>query len=286
MNFLQNNKIRYTIFYDDMDSLEEYMEMDAFKSLIKSMIYAAGEINLELSDFSKTKIVILLRSDVVSLLQYEGNNINKTITDLGVEIKWFNPNIEEGLIDHPLMRMVLHKIKNSFSDKDISLEKLKELYFPDEKAFKYVMERSFGRPRDIILYFQEYQEYYGSDQEFTVKHMQKTEKTYSTKFYEELSNEIRMTGRQEQFKIIFNNISNRGYSGFKFRQLEQYMSKRGEDTSELLSDLSVMVDMGILGTGLKNKKVEFSYRDNLVKSVTEETRFILHYALKKHFSIN
>ncbi|SDB20627.1 hypothetical protein SAMN02910293_01053 [Streptococcus henryi] len=285
MKVIGSDKVKYTIFYDDMDQLEEYEDNSKFKSLIKSMIYAAEEINLKISDYNNSKICILLRNDVVSLLQKDANNLNKTVRDLGIEIKWFNPNVQSSLIEHPLMQMVLHKIKKSYKEKDISLEEIINQYFPEEKVFSFMMERGFGRPRDIISFLNEYKKYFGNEEVILIENLKRVEPQYSEHLYSELTNEIKMTGRADRMREIFECISRRGYPSFKFSQLQKFMIEQGLDTATLLDDLSLMVDLGILGVVLKNKRLEFTFRDNLEKSVDNQTRFTLHYGLRKYFNV-
>jgi Cdc6-like AAA superfamily ATPase len=287
-SFLKNNKREYYLFYDDMDQLEEYMQIDDFKYLMKSMIYAADKMNHEIRKFGKSKVCLVLRSDIIKMLHADSNNLNKIISDFGIEISWFNPNVDKPL-HHPLMQMILHKIKKSVIEyKSIPIEKLfNELFGDNKDILDFLMKRGLGRPRDVIHFLNTHKEIYPHSKTILFDELNKTEASYSYWFYSELMNEIKIDSEVEEIKKLINLIVERGYPTFKYKQIKDSNDKSndGSKVSNLLSTLEKMRELGIIGVITKNGKMEFSYRDNLTTRATEHSRFTINYGLRKYLNL-
>ncbi|XHB95877.1 hypothetical protein AAFF39_03600 [Lactococcus garvieae] len=153
LDLLMKSKQSLVLFYDDMDQFEESIPYDYFMSLMKNMIYSADRLNGVISEYNNSKICLILRKDIVDALQHQTNNLNKQITDSGIEIHWFNTVKEPS--EHPLMQMVLHKIKNS--GMQYKGTELKEIYTEmfDGGTFGFLMERGLGDLEilfDILIY--------------------------------------------------------------------------------------------------------------------------------------
>lgn len=287
-SLLKDNANEYYIFYDDMDQLEEYMEIEDFKNLTKSMIYAAEKMNHEIRYFNKSKICLVMRSDILNLLHEDSNNLNKTISDFGIEISWFNPNVKAPL-EHPLMQMILHKIKKSvdiYMDKPI--EVIFDALFGDNKdILDFMMKRSLGRPRDIIQYFNIHKGLFPHSKSIIFDQLTQSEASYSSWFYNELMNEIKIDKEVDEIIKLINLIVERGYPTFKFAQIKELNEKTEEKNkvSNLLATLEKMRNLGILGIITKKGKMEFSYRDNKVTRVTISSKFSLNYGLRKYMNL-
>lgn len=76
------------------------------------MIYSADKLNKDLYHLHKSKICLVIREDIIDMLQPEANNLNKQIADCSIRIDWFL-SVYDSPQMHPLMIMILHKIKNS-----------------------------------------------------------------------------------------------------------------------------------------------------------------------------
>lgn len=139
------------MFYDDMEKFEEEMGLQKFISFMNNMIYVADIINKEIGLFNNSKICLVVREDIINILQGETGNLNKQVTDLAIRINWFSEQYS-AVHEHPLMQMILNKIKNSsneFQQKDLKFI-YEEMFEP--KIFEYLMDRGFGRPRDLVVF--------------------------------------------------------------------------------------------------------------------------------------
>lgn len=277
--------IKITIFYDDMDQFEESMDIQSFKNLMKNMIYTADKLNKELYNSTDSKICLVIREDIVDILQSEANNLNKQITDCGIVIDWFLAAYREPQ-NHPLMQMVLHKIKNSDSDfENASLEEVYQNVF-DSQVFRYLLERSFGRPRDIIRFLNLYQQEFPEEERITKNNLSKIEQGYSKWFYTELLNEIAISEEKLEIQLLLNYISKRGYRRFTFVKLSDYIfNETGEHNENLLKTLSSMQKYGILGVVNKNNKFDFIHRSGISPNVNKNTNFIVHKGLHKFLNM-
>lgn len=285
--FIKNHKREYYLFYDDMDQLEEYMQIDDFKYLMKSMIYTADKMNHDMRKYGKSRVCLVLRSDIIKMLHSDSNNLNKIISDFGIEISWFNPNVEKPL-HHPLMQMILHKIKKSVPEyKNIPIEKLfNELFGDNKDILDFLMKRGLGRPRDVIQFLNTHKETFPHSKTVLFNELSKTEAAYSRWFYSELMNEIKIDSDVEEIKKLINLIVERGYPTFKYKQIKDLNDKSNERSkvTNLLPTLEKMRDLGIIGV-VKNGKMEFSYRDNLTTRATEQSKFTINYGLRKYLNL-
>ena len=285
LDLIRKFKVRFTIFYDDMDQFEESMELSSFKSLMKNMIYSADNLNKDLYRFHKSKICLVIREDIVDMLQSEANNLNKQIADSSIRIDWFL-RVCDSPQEHPLMQMILHKIKNSGeSFKDSTLDAIYQDIF-EPSVFKFLLERSFGRPRDIVRFLNFYKENFPSEERITISNLQRVEQGYSKWFYDELLNEIAISNNKEDIIEILSFISQRGYGRFTYKKLFNYILKdTGQKREDLLEVLSVMRDYGIIGVRNGKKMIDFTYRTGLSTRVNQSTEFLLHYGLEKYLNI-
>lgn len=278
---LKQSRQSVTIFYDDMDQFEESINLEYFLSLMKNMIYSAGILNNKLNECNDSKICLVLREDIIDLLHKEANNLNKQITDSGIKISWFDNKAIEPK-DHPLMQMVLHKIKKS--DKNLDDKSLQVIYdnMFERKVFTFLMDRSFGRPRDIITYLNFYKEDFPEDEKITVNHLMKVEQKYSKWFFDELLNELALSDKKEFILEICQIIARRGYSTFTYGQMTRFIAEneKYQDIDNLLEVLSIMREYSILGIKIK-RKYDFTHRTGFSTSVDKNSKFVVHRALMK-----
>lgn len=284
---LKKSNKRIVIFYDDMDQFEEDIDHDYFMSLMKNMIYSADKLNTVLASYNKSKICLVLRKDIIDYLQHITNNLNKQITDSGIEIRWFNTGYKESH-EHPLMKMILHKIKNSNKEEfaTMSLADIDKQMF-EKDVFEFLMKRGFGRPRDIVSYLNFYKESFPEVEKISINNLVAIEQTYSKWFNDELLNELAISEDQEILKKILEIVSKRGMVTFTVDKLRQFAAKEVEDSDmpNLLVNLNKMRDYSILGVQLSNGHVDFAYRLGYSPSIDTKTKFRVHQGLKKYLNL-
>lgn len=205
-------KDEYYIIYDDMDQLEEHMNRQDFLSLMKQMLYAADTFNETYrKEGMKARIIHVLRTDIIDLVNHDSHNLIKTVTDFGIEIDWYsksNKNPET----HPLMKMILHKIKNTvpaYKEKS-NKEIYDEVFERDSPILQYILEHSFGRPREIVRYLALTQERFPKRTTITIEMLQGCLSDYSKWFYDSMLSEIKINPSVKEIKDTLSFIRSRG----------------------------------------------------------------------------
>lgn len=281
---LEKSNQKVVLFYDDMDQLEENMDISSFKSLMKHMIYSADKLNHELYSSKCSKICLVFREDIIEMMNAEANNLNKQITDSMIEISWFDTAYSEPW-EHPLMQMILHKINKS---KPNDSKELKTIYSEmfDRNVFDFLMDRSFGRPRDLIQYLNIYKNAFPDDEKVRIKKLLKIEQKYSKWFYNEILNELAISKDKQEISQVIDIISARGYVSFTEQQLVAYINSTSFENIHNLSEvLRVMTNNSILGLKINGKNSVFAYRTGYPTKAEHNSKFIVNKGIRKFLSL-
>lgn len=283
-----NGKEKIFVIYDDLDQLEEHMNLEEFLSLMKSMIYAADNLNYKFRKGNiPFRIIHVIRSDIKELMLDDSNNIQKVFSDFGVNIDWFSER-QDNPYYHPLMKMLLHKIRNSvnsyknFDDKDL----YKIIFNTDEPILDFLLRNSFGRPREIIQLLLIFQEKYPKAKSISISLLEKCLPKYSEWLYGSVLSELKVQQESENIKKVIYLIQERGYKSFTYKKIEFYMNNNSMiKVDDLLSILRMMYKMGLIGVRNKNGSIQFSFRSNLSQLPREYTKFTTHSGLVKYLNL-
>lgn len=286
MDILKNTKVSCQIFYDDVDQLEEVMEFAEFKDLIKSMMYAIDSINSKMNKVSQSRIFLILRDDLLNIINKESNNLNKLKVDRGISISWTELNRLEPW-EHPLMKMILYKIQKSLGEKEEDFELLYNKYFETSKVFEYIMQRTFGRPRDVIQFLTLHKVRTPSSNKFTENELRITETEYSKWFYDEILNELKLVDFElrEEIDKLLNIFKDTGKRRLKYMTVRDLNSELDEPVIELSKTIEKMRDLDIIGTQNGSGNINFSYRSSVSFNISEHSKILIHNGLVKCFSL-
>ncbi|MCV3178112.1 P-loop ATPase, Sll1717 family [Enterococcus faecium] len=203
-SYLKKTPMNYYLLFDDIDELENKISnRDQFKQICLGFLQTIESINDELYEIGNdSRIITTFRLDLLEQINSDANNLSKIIYDSSVTIEWFSPLSKEEPEQTQLAKMILHKIRNSVPDfLLLNDEELFNTVFPSGKnqnnCLEYIMLRSFGRPRDIIMFLQTYQRLYKKDTCFDYNKFGNCLRTYSKWFYTELLNEINLSEIKE-----------------------------------------------------------------------------------------
>lgn len=100
------------IIFDDLDELE--VKIDGNKEVIRvliAFIEVANQLNVEIrkNRIKNSRIIILMRSDIIKVLNENSSNLNKIISDSEIRLNWIK-RVHGGKL-HPLMDLIVTKIK-------------------------------------------------------------------------------------------------------------------------------------------------------------------------------
>lgn len=297
---LCKNYNRYFIL-DELDDLKIAEKMDKkFSQYIASLINVTKRLNNEFADSNGSlKFIVMVRSDIIRHLNENDSNINKAIANKCIKLNWIK-KVEQDF-KHPLMELVLQKIKTSVPEcKDKSFEEIYNLVFPFEIKNKsvtsFLLDNSFGRPRDIISYLNTIKRN-NKDDYFRPGLFTYNYKDYSMSFYDELNNEICIHEEKDVIKDALNLIQSYRKINFYFKDIEQYYNDNKQEYPNILNlrfAFTLLYKFGIIGNTWiakkqQNKKhiyyVSWEYREDSNSSINFKDKFTVHYALRPSMSL-
>lgn len=214
---------KYTTIYDELD--DKFRNDEYYKNSIISLLKAADYLNLKAIELNvDLKSIILLRNDIFSLLNDPDLNKIKRVNTL--KIDWGT----KVAISSPLINMIIVKAKKS----SVLISTL-----TDEQAFKtlfpqnikgvspdrFILERSFFRPRDVITILNLIIDKYENSTYFGWKGFLDVLKDYSEYLLDEVRNEMYGHYPDEQIDNILKLLKNFNKHYVKYEELKDYMNK-------------------------------------------------------------
>lgn len=147
-NLLKTYKKNIYLAFDQLDLAYAY-EDSKYKEKLIGLLLATYNFH---NKFPKVKVIIFLRSDIFAGLTFQDKN---KIKDNLVEFLDWDAEKDTGL---SLKNLIKIRIKNAFDLKTDSFEECWQSVFSNDKIgknqfkWKYIVERTFLRPRDIIKF--------------------------------------------------------------------------------------------------------------------------------------
>lgn len=144
------------MFFDELEVFrldEENFTRDI--RMVRDLLFTISDLNRQfLNKKAPIFLVGAVRSEVLGDVRHIGEEIGRTVRDLGVHLEWYSGSRDR---DHPLMQIVQKKLRQS----EITLygtavrdSALWSRYFDERVGSKsverYLLDASFMRPRDII----------------------------------------------------------------------------------------------------------------------------------------
>lgn len=291
---------------DDLDELEIKIDTNVSAPLasIKKLIEAFKEINTLFvkRKVSPSKCIMLIRTDILDKLNKRSTNLNKILKDNTVELYWIE-KLETSPEKHVLMEMILNKIRLS-SDKFKGLDN-KTLYykiFPKDisgdSTLKFLLDQSFGRPRDLISYLDIIAKRYPNETEFKGYMFRECRQAYSESFLKELYNEMNIHIELEVIEEYLKLIRLLGYNSFYVTQLNRCYKENRKDfkyIKDINKTLEILYSFGIVGNSWEvnkgrsnSKQIKFSwgYRKDGNPNINLKQKFSVHYGLRKALNTN
>lgn len=223
IELLSQSSSKYTTIYDELD--DRFRNDDYYKNSIISLLKAADHINLKILEKGlNSKVIILLRTDIFSILNDPDLNKIKRINT--ITISWGDTST----IESALIKMIILKAKkssallNALSDEDV----FKKL-FPDKvhriNPAKYILERTFFRPRDIVTMLNLVIDKYPSSTYFGWKSFTDISLEYSKYLQDEVKNEMYGHYDDKQIETIFRLLKNYNEHYIQYPKLKKYYEK-------------------------------------------------------------
>lgn len=300
----QNLKIikgRINLFFDELEL--NYNNSKQYKrdaKLIRDLIVAIEKINA-IAKRNKLNICIYaaIRSEVLHVVDTLGKEINKPISDFGIEILWHRPGMTA--MQQPLLSIIEQRINNARQNKFLPIigsNEIWSIYFPSQilnkEPYIYILHNSWYRPRDIIRLLKIAKEQFPDAKDFSPSVLEPIRKKYSSDSWVEMSEELKAKYSAEQIAAI-KKIFYGGKQVWKCSEFNQYVLSMAENNSNIKSlierfSINDILDdvyrVGIIGNINKKTspyKMRFAFRGDSER--IQEQDIYLHNALLAHLCI-
>lgn len=204
---------QFVVIFDDLD-IGFRADSDQDKQTLMQLIRSAKEIHNDLRELKNTKILILLRDDIKKVLEGFEADASKIFSSYEVELEWYDDKNEN---QTRLRKFVNRRIEYNFQRKGLDYLQTnpwETLFFDNEgcygmdyfgntrSAFKYILDFTFFRPRDFILFLKNVgagKYSYPMDRRDISELLQK----YANDNVSEIKSELAIHFTQEQINGIF-----------------------------------------------------------------------------------
>lgn len=289
VQLLKKSKSKYTIFYDELD--DRFKNTKFYTNSLISLIKTTDSLNLIfLENGLDVKVVLLIRTDIFSLLNDTDLNKIKRINTL--KIDWgrrVNPN-------SPLIQLVVEKAKisNEYLNKmpdHIVFKKLFPQSIKGVRPERFILERTFFRPRDVITILNLIIDRYPNSTYFGWKGFLEVKSDYSEYFMDEIRNE--MAGHLETKEIDqgITLLKNYNHHFFSYKEIEKYFKSQSShyEAIDLQKILKQFFKFNIVGnrwynTFKKRQYYTWSHRDERAE-IDFNKDIIVHLGLREELSM-
>lgn len=285
------NKKRFII-YDDVDELyDQSKDRDFFLTMMNAMIRSAKRFNDNYFNSSGLKVILVFRKDILKELQSRASNLNKIVGSSSININWIDYQKD---INNPLIKLVIHKIRYSTDLYSESNETIFDAVLRQESSgdtlVGLLLDRTFGRPRDVINFLKIYQEDYPLDKRFLIKNLKKCYKKYSEWFYNEIANEIHILENKKEIEETIRAIQEMKKKRFSIDELKMFIhdseSFPSYEIKNLRENINKLYELSIIGNiSNKGNTVEFFYRTNHSSNANFDMNFIVHFGIQPYLSL-
>ena len=219
---LSESQSKYTSIYDELD--DRFRDDEYYRNSIISLLKAADYFNLKAAEKGiDVKIIVLLRTDIFSI--FNDPDLNKLKLVNTIKIDWGDKVSSSS----PLMKMIVYKAKQSNSHMALlSDEEVFRTLFPQDIDYiapeRFILERSFFRPRDVITILNSIIDKYPNSSYFGWKSFKDCKKSYSEYLLDEVKNEMYGHFEDPQINSIFKLLKNYNKHFINYKDLKKYMS--------------------------------------------------------------
>lgn len=283
------------IIFDDLDEMEEKLdENDRLIKFLIDFIEVANSLNTQFRkhNITNSRVIVLIRSDIIKVLNENSSNLNKIIADSEIRLNWIKR--VEGNTMHPLMELIVTKIKKSNSNlSSMTNTEVMKKFFPETinglPVIVHMLNSSFGRPRDIVTMLNIIKNEFPEKSCFSAELFKSTQQEYSNKFTDELRNELSTHFESSVINECFKIIHLINKSTFWISDIENAIQQNSDEisyfkTKEQFADF--IYEYGIAGNIWKNEgssknRFSWKYREDGFDNPDYDRKFCLHIALRK-----
>lgn len=287
----QNKDNHYILIFDDLD-IGFNSKSDSNIQTLLNLLRIVKDYNI--SFFGKegisAKIVLLLRDDISRFLLNEDADTAKIFSSYEILLNWYqHSSVYKNEDELKIKQFINKRIKLNFENNEFPFDKEKpweSLIANDESytytSFKYVIDHTLIRPRDLILFFKPL-----SELKLPIP-LNKNDVNvllgkYSVEFVKELRNELSAHYSSKDINSIFDTFNNCISEAVTFGYFENELKKYGfsDNANELLE---LLFDLSIIGNVSIQNKTYFKHweQDDEIFTFNKSHNIILHFTLRNY----
>lgn len=288
-------KYEFIVLFDDLD-INFNSNSNEDKTYLLNLIRTAKELNNDLRrlNIENVQILIFLRDDIQRSLEGFASDTSKLFSSYKVELKWFENN-KPRETDIALRRFINKRIINNFKRNGVpykaedawcTLISNDESCYNGKTAFKYILDYTFYRPRDLIMFCNNI----GSDRFYMPirgANIKTLIQKYVTDNVKELKDELTIHFSQQQINDIFNilrELAPKTYDGFTKNEIISKLKANNlsEDAVDKLIEYSLIIPFDVKSGRLFIIYREMNYADYNIDSKC--IKYKLHNCLNTFFN--
>ncbi len=299
LNILQQDKENnYILIFDDLDigySRKSNSSLNSLAELLRVAKYYNNEV------FGRnginSKVIILLRNDIAKHLRFNADTA-KIFASYAVELNWYEEAYRSQEDNLKLKQFINKRIRANFAKKGWDAgERPWESFINENEflpygsnqksSFKYIIDHTFFRPRDLILIFKDL-DLYKFEIPLGRADINILLGNYSTLIISEIQNELTAVFSSTEINSIFNVL--KLYDDkrpFTYTSLKENLEHVGfnSNVEEVIEELFYY---SLIGNMKESGDVVFKFREKggEICKLDPSERFILCYILKVYFKNN
>lgn len=295
MNYQENRESKFVLIFDDLDIGFKASSESNRKALLE-LIRVAKDYNNNF--FGKnnlnSKVIILLRDDIQRTLSKYDADTGKIFSSYAVNLVWYEHEFFPKRAGRSKLKQFVDKRialnfkwnNREYNEKDPWASLIDEQENYKNGGFQYVIDHTFARPRDLLLFFEPLSRF-KFDIPLKKRDINKLLGLYSEELMIEIKNEFSAHYTSEEIEAIlktlysFSDCEEFSFSGLEARLQKNGFHKNADDAVFKLFEYSV------IGNSIPGgNKVAFKHwesGDNVIK-FNSSYNIIFHHGVKVYFA--
>lgn len=290
--FKQDAQNSYILIFDDLD-IGYYKSSNNIQTL-SELLRISRYYNNELFGRNQlhSKIIVLLRNDIAKHLRFNADSA-KIFASYAVELNWYEEiyRLQEDKLN--LKKFINKRIARNFEINGMEyMEKRPWESFVNEQdfissnksCFKYILDHTFYRPRDLILFFKDIDRY-NFPIPISRTNINLLIGNYADQMLFEIQNELAASFTSEEIQAIITTLRLvQDKKPFSYDILENKLVLNGfrDNASEVIDELFYY---SLIGNINEHNEVCFKFREkgSEICDINTNENLILHNILKVYF---
>ena len=287
-------KKEFIILFDDLD-IKFKADSEESNQKLLSLLRAVRDLNTAVFKGSRARVLVFLRDDIKSVLETIDSDTSKMFSSYEISLSWYNhDNFKSSENNVNLKKFANKRIALNFQANGIKYNETDPWYtlfssdiydLQGKSSFKYFLDYTFYRPRDIVLFLSEI-----GNNEYTFPLNTNCIKSLIHKFIQanikELKSELNIHFSIEELNSLFEvlkTIANASNSTNRDKVIELIMDKLPNyDTNKVLR---LLIDYSLLILIDEDDKLYFNYRDNDLETLNfNKLNLTCHKAIFRYFN--